>query len=342
MANRLIIRNNQNNTIVYNQKIVTFRFQHVLPPNVPNLNNGSYYSAQLYTYDSQDTQSVSSNIIQFYCYTQPTLSIVNMPVGNIITNSTYEFSFLYNQIQKELLNSYIVNLYDTTGQIISTSGTQYIGSSAQPPTTFVYTFKGFDDKAAYYIESVGITVNNTVVTTGKVSFTVRYVAPTAFALLQLSNECEKGYIDINSNIQIIEGESNPSPPIYINNQKINLTAPNSWVRWSTGYNISNDFLMRIWAERLTVNSEINIDIANNNSANTPNKISLWYFKGYDFGSTLLQHYMVAKVYNSNKDVPYVIFSNFINIPNSTDTIFIYFRRVNDIYELKIENKGVMT
>ena len=47
-------------------------------------------------------------------------------------------------------------------------------------------------------------------------------------------------------------------------------------------------------------------------------------------------YVLLKCWNGNK-MPYVIHSNYIDIPESTDNVFIWMRRKKNIFDLKIEN-----
>ena len=48
--------------------------------------------------------------------------------------------------------------------------------------------------------------------------------------------------------------------------------------------------------------------------------------------------MLLRCYNQN-NLPYIIHSNYIDIPKETDKVFIWTRRKNNIFDLKIENLG---
>lgn len=324
--NQLTIRNNATNAIVYQQTQTTFQFQHIVPANT--LVNGTYYSATLVTYDALGNASPVSNTIQFYCYSQPVIAFTNIPVSGIIANASYNFTLQYAQAQGELLNSYVVNLYNSAQSQISTSGTQYVTSSAVPPTDVDYTFSGFEDNLTYYVECNAVTVNGTQITTGKVQFSVSYTSPVAFTVMELTNNCSGGYIVIQSNLALIEGLSNPSPPIYIENKEIDLTASGSWVKWTAGYQISGDFTAKIWARDITPNSIILIFT---NEANQT--ITLRYMVDSDDNT---------KVYvDLTVDGGYYIYSPSIVAPPTTETVCIQIRRINNIYELKFENIGVV-
>ena len=184
VANRLVIRDQDTNTPVYDEKQETFRYEHIV--NVGELTNGSYYTATLTTFDSTGNESTASVPIPFWCYTTPTIEFSNMPTGNIIQNSTFEFQFTYNQAEGERLNSYVVNLYNSAHSLISSSNTMY-ADDGTPPYTGSYTFTGFENATDYYIEVVGTTIENTVVTTGQIEINVRYLRPDLFTLIELQN-----------------------------------------------------------------------------------------------------------------------------------------------------------
>ena len=49
-------------------------------------------------------------------------------------------------------------------------------------------------------------------------------------------------------------------------------------------------------------------------------------------------YVLLRCYNQN-NLPYIIHSNYIDVPKETDKVFIWTRRKNNIFDLKIENLG---
>ena len=149
IANTLTIKNNATLTTVYSATQTTFKFEHTLPANT--LTNGTYYQATLTTKDAQGNISNASVPIQFYCYSQPSFEISNMPTGNIVTNSSYAFTVTYNQAQGETLNAYVFNLYSASGALISTSNTMY-NTNTSLPLSVSYLFSGFEDKTTYSIE----------------------------------------------------------------------------------------------------------------------------------------------------------------------------------------------
>ena len=52
----------------------------------------------------------------------------------------------------------------------------------------------------------------------------------------------------------------------------------------------------------------------------------------------LNAYITLKCWNGNV-MPYFVHSNYIDIPKETDKVFIWVRKKNNIFDLKIENLG---
>ena len=273
IANRLVIRDNQTGSEVYNKMQSTMKLEHTIPANT--LKNGGYYNAVIYTIDSGNNESTASTAVPFYCYSQPVLTIDNIPATETIGNGTYKFTGNYLQQENELLNSYQYTLYDSNKDILSQTSLIYYESDS----SLSYTFVGMSNDTSYYVELSGETVNGTKITSGLRYFTVRYIQPASFAICDLVNNCENGYIQISSNIVAIDGTSNPTPPIYIDDKEVDLRDPKSWVKWSSGFRIQDDFTMRVWGRDFNEYQNI-ITLTNDiNSSTTPNRIELKWMVG---------------------------------------------------------------
>ena len=273
IANRLVIRDNQTGSEVYNKMQSTMKLEHTIPANT--LKNGGYYNAVIYTIDSGNNESEASTAIPFYCYSQPSLTIDNIPATETIENGTYKFTGNYLQQENELLNSYQYTLYDSNRDILSQSPLIYYNTDP----TLSYTFVGMSNDTSYYIELSGETINGTKITSGLRYFTVRYIQPASFAICDLVNNCENGYIQISSNIVAIDGKSNPDPPIYIDDKEVDLRDPDSWVEWNSGFRIQDDFTMRVWGRDFNDYQNI-ITLTNDiNTTSTPNRIELKWMVG---------------------------------------------------------------
>ena len=286
VANRIVITNNQTGVQVYDNTTITMKLSHLIPANT--LENGQYYNIVVYTIDSSNNQSVPSVAVPFYCFSQPVLTIDNIPASQTIENGTYKFQGNYLQQQGENLDSYQYTLYDSNKNVLTSSGVIYY----QTDNSLSYTFVGMSNDTAYYVELSGQTVNNTNITTGLLYFTVRYNQPSSFAICDLVNDCENGYIQISSNIVAIDGVSNPDPPIYIDDKEVDLTDPDAWVQWNKGFNIQNDFTMRVWGRKFTPYEEI-INLTNDlNTESSPNKIVLKWMIG-DYVKELPEYQLIT-------------------------------------------------
>lgn len=267
-GNRVVITNNQTGNVVYEKITATMKLAVTIPANT--LSNNNYYNVVIYTIDNANNQSNPSTPVPFYCYSQPTLTITNIPATETIGNGTYAFQGNYLQSEGEQLNSYQFILYDSNKNILDRSDIIYYQSNS----SLAYTFVGMDNDTSYYVELKGQTVNNTEITSGLMYFTVRYTQPATFAIVDLINDCENGYIQISSNIVAIDGKSNPEPPVYIDDKEVDLRDKDSWVKWDEGFNINNDFTMRVWGRDFNDYERI-ISLANKeNTPDNPNKIEM--------------------------------------------------------------------
>ena len=327
VANQLTIRDNNTNDIVYQEKQETFKYEHIV--NANKLTNGTYYNAVVSVFDANGNESPTSIPIQFWCYTEPVIQFTNIPTNGIITNASFNFQFTYTQTENEPLNSYVMNLYNSSQVQISTSGAQYTDNGT-PPYNSSYTFTGFENNTVYYIQLTGTTTEGTIVNTILQQFTVQYIRPDLFTLVQLSNNCDEGYITIASNIILIEGTSSPDPPTYINNQEIDLTESDSYVEWNQGFSVTGDMLSRLWFRNPNPYTTI-AQFSNTNGQ----IIRLNYMLGYEnSSSTELQSYVELYV-QSIDGMDYYIFSNYVPTLSATEQYVVYLTRVNNIYSLQL-------
>lgn len=322
--NKLVITNQSTSEIVYQAVQTTYKFEHILPANT--LTNGVYYSAYVVTYNANGTASAQSNSIQFYCYSTPSFTFSNLPINNTITNSSYNFQVTYNQAEGELLNSYVFTLYDAQRIQIATSGVQYVGSTTAPPTIISYQFTGFIDKTSYYIRAIGQTAQGAQVDTGLIAISIIYTVPSLFSIIELSNNCSGGYVLVKSNLIEIGAKSNPTPPIYIdNNTAVDDRDSGRYVQWDSGFELSDNFTASLWGRAFNENSNIitmTDDLGNN--------IIICY-------RTNENNTVYADATVTNGDVIYYVYSDSISAPTTTDKIQIWLRRIGYQYSIKLAN-----
>ena len=273
VANMLTINDNSDGSQVYQATQSTMRLEHVLPANT--LENGHYYSVTVQTIDNAEQLSEASVAVPFYCYSTPSLTISNMPSSGTINNNSYTFQGAYSQSEGEALNSYQFTLYNNNREVISQTPLIYYSSDS----SLQYTFTGMSSNTSYFIELSGQTVNGTQITSGVLSFNVNYSSSASFAICDLVNDCENGYIQISSNVVAIQGNSNPEPPIYIDDKEVDLREDGNYVNWDSGFNIQNDFTMRVWGRDFNPYEDI-INMSNNqDSDEDPNRINMKWMLG---------------------------------------------------------------
>mgnify|MGYP004656388229 CR=1 FL=1 len=324
-GNILTIKNNATLAQVYKETVTSFAYIHTLPADT--LTNGTRYQATIQTIDAQGNISVESDPILFYCYTQPTLAFTNLPPSNNIPNASFEFEAQYNQAQSEQLAQYQFNLYDAQGDLVATSGVKYIQNQGVP-TALVYTFSGFEDGLTYQIEVVGQTVEGTAIDSGKQRIYIVYYSPRVYTTIYLTNNCHDGYVTIENNLVGIPGDSNPYPPTYIDNKEVDLRADGSWVEWTKNYEISGDYTMGIWGRDFNPNSII-LTFTNEAGAT----VTLTYREEGEYV------WVELAAIHPKWTHYYGIYSNKIVKPADTEYLFIWNRRINNVYDLKIENRG---
>lgn len=329
VANRLTIKKqDEQQTVVYNQQTTTFTLEHVLPAGT--LTNGVYYQATITTYNAAGESSSASAPIQFYCYTTPSFAFNNLPASNLIGNSSFDFGVTYNQTEGELLDSYVFVLYDTQGVQLSTSGNQYVGAGATLPINVSYTFSGFGDNTVYYVQAQGVTTGGTTIQTSRERIIVQYNQPAIFSVITLSNNCQGGYITIGSKFVDIVGTSNPTPPVYVDdNTAVDARADGRYVDFNEGYSLDGDFTASLWGRDFVLNRDIITLSAIDNS-----RVIVSYRQDFDDDTKV---YADCSVTSGN--MTYYIYTPSISKPLATDKVQFWLRRIGTLYTLELHNLG---
>lgn len=144
--NRVIIREYDTGTEVYNCKLTTMKLEHklhktnVVKPEEGNieeqkvsysLENNKKYIAKIIVYDKEDNPSLESNGIIFYCYKKPTLTFKNFDSCDnsdgvyIVASTSVSFSVEYEQINSLPISSYNFVLQNSKGETLDSSGIKY-------------------------------------------------------------------------------------------------------------------------------------------------------------------------------------------------------------------------
>jgi hypothetical protein len=317
--NRLVIRNNVTNAVVYDNVQTTFKLQHDLPANT--LTNGIIYNACLSVIDGNNVETTLSDAILFYCFTTPTFAFTNVILNQVIENSTYTVILKYSQVENELLNEYQIILYDQTMSQVFTSGVKYETINLQA------VLINLEDNHQYFIQATGKTLNGMFVNTGVIPISVDYLSPITFSTISLENQSSEGNIKISANMYSILGKSNPDPATFINNESVDLKANGSWVKFDDNFLINKNFTLQCIGRNFSDFSEI-LTLSNGNL-----KLEIKYMKGKFDGSTVDKVFLILRAYNSLTN--YELISNYINVPNLDTWLSIWVRHIDNVYELKI-------
>lgn len=343
VKNTLVITDQQTFSVVYQNTVESYQLQQTVPEN--KLDNDRYYNYYFITYNINGEESEMSNRMPFYCFSQPYFVFKNMPYDNIIKTSNYQFQFQYSQIenQMELLDFAIIKIYDGANKLISTS--DKIMGSSDLSNIYTYQVDGLEDNSVYKIEIIGTTVNGMDVTTGLIEFYVQYELPYLPSALSLYNNCKNGYVTIQSNFIVLEGESYPSAPKYIDNEKLELlkiTYDYPYVKWTSDKILKNGltegYTLQLWGTftRLGTILKVNSNLGS---------YVLSFERGIKEGQTEAYDYCVLNTVSGGRLVP-ILYSNGVDFMNNTSDYTIWLRwiprrvvdnRVNEgHWELKLE------
>lgn len=326
VKNKITIRLNSNNSIVYTNTQETFAFNQTIPSGT--LANGVYYNYFFNTYDVNNNESPNSNVVPFYCFTTPILNFTNITNNGTIESSNYNFIVQYSQEQGELLDNLKFILYNSSGEVLLES--DVLHSTAIPPLQLSHYFNGMENNTSYKIKAEGSTVHGTNISSNTIDFEVRYENPAVYTKIDLENKCHDGYVQFRSNLVFIDGQSNPDPPIYIADTLVDLGEIGNWVEWNQGYDIPSSFLLRLWFEPSLLNEFCKMW----NDSNLNNYLQLNLIRGIPTGGSVVKDYVEFLAKNGNEYTK--IYSNKVDLLNNLSKMFLWFKKSGNVYELVIE------
>lgn len=320
-GNQIQIYKNSDSSLIYDNSVTSFLLKHTVPANT--LQNGVDYYIRLRVWDSTTTYSQYSSSLVFKCLLSPVVSL-NITSNQIIQNSYYDVIFSYTQAQNEVLNEFKLILYDIDGNQLLDS--DYIYASK----TMTYSLTGLLNSTKYQVEIQYVTVHQLTGSTGKVTFSVEYLQPSVYYTVGAENQCNTGLIRIYSNLISITGTSNPNPPTYINNEKVNLTENGSYVYFDKGFNISNNFSLQLLGSDFIVYDPICI------LSNSTNTITISYMKAIFDNSIGYQGYFLLEV--SNGITVYRVATTPFTLLTSGQECYVLVQRINNLYDITYQLK----
>lgn len=320
VKNRIVVRDYQSNTVVYQAEYESFKGVHVIPPD-SGLENGKKYNIVVYVTDTTGQESEASSPIQFRCFTNPVFKLSNMAADQIVTNANLDVELFYSQEEGELLDSWQVILYNTSKSEVWNTGITY-------NTDILNTrIVGLRDRTEYYIRALGTTINGMLLDTGYIHFTVTIEASNVFFNLELMNRPDQGAIHIKANVVSVQAVIGNGSPIYIDGEYLDLR--NNYIYYNRGFSISGNFSLFLKLYGLTPNKEL-LKMANGDS-----ELSLTTRTGI-FSDTD-GRIMHMELHTHETPVPYVLYSNYIPYPGNSDILLILLERIDGQYRLRIKN-----
>lgn len=305
---------------MYDNTVTSFILSHKIPANT--LTNGVSYYLQIAVFDKDNTYSQYSSTLFFTCYLTPSFSL-NIESNQIIQAANYTVQVTYTQAQSEPLNEWKLILYNGNNTSILSTDYYYASSTMQ------YELTGLQNASKYYIEGSYVTVHGMTGSTGQIPFSVEFAQTGGFYNVELENLCNQGQIRIRCNLISIVGTSNPSPPTYENNHQVDLTSSGSYVTFDAGFDITNDFYLRLIGTDFQP-YQTNIVLENSDASET---ISIQYMLGtFTVGGTQQAYFVLTT--SDGVRIP----SNIIDI--STGYYCIFVTKSNNIYNISVESVTV--
>ena len=334
--NELIIRDSETLDIVYKYKTGRdMSLKHVMNIEAGTTNedvtgdfvNGKQYQATITVFDKDGVQSDPSDPITFWCFTEPVLKITNEDVlDGIITMSSLYLNFYYQQTEGETLSEYYVELYDENRHLLLRSSIYY-GSSSEE--YLEYRIEGLLNNHTYYVNVNARTAHGIEVSTDLVQFSVKYDKMGAGALVSLK-DLGNGNVSIGSNFKIIDTNSNPEEPTYINNEEIDLRDPDNWVNFFDGFEVSGNYEMKIAMRAV----QEGFYVICKNEDNEVLKITYEYFDVDYETETKRKYFFKLHVFNNNQDLN--VFTKMFDKSTDDQELVLVVQHVNGYYSLKIK------
>lgn len=335
---------------LYDETVNQLNLTHTIDVANSDLENGCAYYASVTVFSGSE-ESAASDTVDFYCFTTPSLSVLNEELQNngVIRNSSFTLNFSYSQKEGIPPEEYIVTLYDeertpiTSIQEKNSQAPTYDAASQTYKMDFSVPITSLVNEQRYFIGIRVITQYGMEVSLGEtqadsIEFSVQYLRPSRlFAIVDLTNQPDEGNIRIASNIVSIEGSSIPDPAEYEgptdNPRNIILNKDGYSATFDKGFSIRDDFTLQMVCKSLA-EYEIFCELTN-----AEQKIAFRYVKDLPKNSDPAGQPSKYHVEMEADDGIYrsVICSNRITLDASNPYLYLWFEKRNHLFDLKIRN-----
>ena len=315
------IRENYNDTIVYQSTQSTMQLTHTIPAGT--LTNGTLYNVRIASIDVDGNISDYSNPALFYCYSTPVFNFTNVTENQVIKNSSYQTYLEYSQPEGEMLNAFEIILYDLSKSMINSSGLIYYGTNE-----LSYILNDLEDNQSYYIRATGITTTGMEIETDYIYFSVNYEQPSVYSILSLENVSREGYIKLQSNIKIVECHTEKDP-VYINGEYIDLR--DDVLTIDEGFSFDDDFVINFSGYNFSEGLLMQLFDGNNT-------ISLYYRTGtYDINDNIKKAFV--ELITPVGFTYYYCFSNYLDVPTEIDELSVWLKKENGLFSVNLSKVG---
>lgn len=306
-ANRVIIRDNEENGIVWDDTVTTYSLKHTIPANT--LMNGQKYVIEVQIYDEENIPSSLSEKVLFYTFTTPDFYFENIPT--VINNASLSASVYYYSSDFENISLYNFYLYDSSRKVLIESKVLH------DDTDISYIYRGLENNTKYYIRCAGVTVNGMPLDTGYIEINVKYENPNTYARIYTTAIPEQGCVQIASNLIMIQ--YNGTESFEYQDGLIDLT--DKTLYYNEGFLVDGDFTLLLRGINLWQNADI-LKMSNG-----------------QHGLTLSSHIYHDDTLRFRLIVPngvcnYLIYSD-AQVFDNADMITVAIRRKNNVYQLKV-------
>lgn len=320
-SNRIVVTDNESSLIVYQHDEQTLQHKHNIPANT--LTNGKKYAVTITIYDVENKMCSTTQPLFFLCLSVPSFRFSNISENQTIRNSNCTVNLTYSQSEGEELQSYSFLLYGKNKNLLVSSDTIFDTNNMS------YTFDGFDDDSQYYVRATGKTINGMNIDTGYILFNVDYILPVNWSLLDLTNQPDKGAIQIRSNIITINGYSTNVIPHFIDNEYLDLTRGDK-VIFDENFNMGSNWT--IIGSMYGCEDRAYVLIVSDGINNIKIQYRIDSFEG-------IGKVAYMQLTNENAIDTYMIYSNYINVPNNKDVVSFCVRREGSLYDIEFKNIG---
>lgn len=341
-ANELTIYDNETGSQVYSQKTEWMRTYHVINGGI--LQNGKYYYCKIRVFNKEGTASDWSSQKSFRCFTTPQFGLSNMLTDQIVQNSEIIVKLSYSQAENEPLNTYTVGLYNANRVLITKSETLYGVDILE------YTVKNLEDGTKYYLRATGETLNGMAADTGYVPFSVKFITPTYWTYVDLSDNND-GTVRISCNIRTVTGRyEGGDEPTYIHDRHmIDLRSPGQRVIFDDGFTVQGDFTIKLLGYGFTDNERI-MELFDKSG----NVLALIYREGWFMKGSVMAgdaeadddmlgvkvRYLEVQCTSASGSLTYSIHSGAMPALGDGEEYLIQLRRVGEVCEVRAATRNI--